>query len=170
MIWFGSSCRPIFSSASTSEGTNAMVASLLALAIIVIKFWPETELARRLRAILVDAPIRLGSRIQRRHLLFIALALVIFPIAGELLVMPGAVDVALAGMWNLAVYLDAASAILFVAAASKTRSLIPLARSRFRVFAARARAGRRRVRPAAKSRSDDGEDAGAAWLARAAFA
>lgn len=120
-----------------------MLASMLIVAMAIMKLWPQTPTSRWLHRALVEIPLELAAKVERKHLIFVAILL-----TGMLaLAMMGPLDLALVGMWDLAVYLDVATAVLTITAVARGRSAWLL----IRAWAAgmTTRIGARRPRPRA---------------------
>jgi len=120
-----------------------MLASMLIVAMAIMKMWPQTPTSRWLHRMLVEIPLELVVRVERKHLIFVAILL-----TGTLaLTMMGPLDMALVGMWDIAVYLDVATAVLTITAVARGRSAWLLIRSW--AVGMTARIGARRPRPRA---------------------
>jgi len=120
-----------------------MLASMLIVAMAIMKMWPQMPTSRWLHRALVEIPLELAAGVERKHLIFVAILL-----AGMLaLAMMGPLDMALIGMWDLAVYLDVATAVLTITAVARGRSAWLLIRAW--AVGMTARIGVRRLRPRA---------------------
>lgn len=130
-----------------------MLALILSVAIAIMTFWPRTPLALLLNRVLVEAPLRLLSQVERKHLFFFAILLTL----GLTLMMAGPLDLALVGIWDIAAYLDVATAVFVVAAVAKGRSAWLLIKDLASTLIAR-RTARRPKRRAVRSRSRRADD------------
>jgi len=90
-----------------------MLAGLLAVVVLIVRLFPETPFGRALNFYLVELPLRLAHRIERRHLIL----LVILLCSGQMLAMMGSVELALAYAADLSIYYDAAITASLTAAA-----------------------------------------------------
>ena len=93
---------------------------MLILAMGIMKLWPQTPTAIWLNRVLVDLPIRFIAKIERKHLFFAALAIICMMMITTL----GPLDLAVYGMWDVAVYLDVVTAAIAVAAVARSRSVL----------------------------------------------
>lgn len=103
-----------------------MLASALAAAMLVIKAFPKTPVARWLHLHLVETPLTLAARMTRRHWIFLLVALVL--VQGFALV--ASFDIALVATWDVSLYLDVVASIWLVAAATRVRAGAGLVRHR----------------------------------------
>jgi hypothetical protein len=136
------------------------VTTLLALATLVMRLFPQTPAARWLHLHLVELPLALTARLERKHILF----LIVGVAAAQPLMMMGAADLAMIAAWDMALYVDVAVAAYAAAALARTRGAIHQLRSRATswlrgrpVTRARPRApsAPRRPEQAAKPSNDD---------------
>jgi hypothetical protein len=132
-----------------------MLTGLLVYSIIVLRLFPETATARCLDRIVGITRDAFG-RIERRHLIFLALMAVILIAGAELLAMAGPFDMALVVLWDVSTYIDIVLTTAGFAAATRGgagwRTLI----ARFLPHRApRARRRRRGKRAAPPSANDD---------------
>jgi hypothetical protein len=95
-----------------------MLAGFLALAILVMRLFPETSLGRSLHFYLVELPLRLARRIERHHLILLVLLLG----AGQMFALAGSAELALAYAADLSIYYDALLTATFVSAAAFLKS------------------------------------------------
>ena len=130
-------------------------AGLLLLAILVMCLFPATPAAKWLHLHLVELPMAVAAKLERRHVIFILLMILFAQAAAAALPLA---DVAALGLWDLAAYVDAVAVASVVAVASRARWIVrAIAASLLRrPNAARARRTRpqRRELPA----NDDGVD------------
>lgn len=80
-----------------------MLACLLAFAMVVMKLYPSTPLARSLHRWLVEWPIETVGRMERRHLILVAILL----FCGPSLAAVGAADAVMLYAADLSLYADA---------------------------------------------------------------
>ncbi|WP_404372018.1 hypothetical protein AB5I39_05140 [Sphingomonas sp. MMS24-J45] len=92
-----------------------MLTGLVVFAIAVLRWFPETAVARWLRRVLV-APL---GKITRTHLIFLVLMTVILIAGTEVLAMAGPFDMALVLVWDVSAYIDIALTTVMVASASR---------------------------------------------------
>lgn len=157
-----------------------MLLGLIAFCTVVMRSFPETNLARWLNATLVEQPLAWLSKLKRRDviLLFVIVGLLL---VGDNFIMLFGVGELMAIAVNLSVYFDAALAVYFNAVLVATAVTIAAAavtawRSiRVRLAPAFSALARRRVRAVRESRSKprqhkprDNEDAPAWGLVFAA--
>ena len=135
-----------------------MLALILAMMIATMKLWPQTPTARLLHKALVEAPLRIVAGIERKHLFFAAIVLLFLMTPAML----GPFDLALYGMWDVAVFLDVATVALALATVARGRSALSFVRTWAIGMAARPaerRARRRahRTRITRAANDDDGD-------------
>ena len=138
-----------------------ILTALLALAMLVMRLFPRTPAARWLHLHMVELPLALAGRLERKHILFLVVGIA----AAQPLMMMGAADLAMIAAWDMAIYADVAIAVYAAAALARTRAAIHHLRSRTRswlrgrpVTRARPRtpsARRRRPEQPAKPSNDD---------------
>lgn len=134
-----------------------MFTGLMAAAMLVAKFYPETGIGRALHFYLVAEPMRLAAKAERKHLLYIVILLA----AGQALMMAAPVDLALVAAWDLSVYVDAMLAVWTISAVARGKGALRFLAGRIIPFrpAARQRARRGAARPrrtVAPSNDSDG--------------
>ncbi len=118
--------------------------------------YPHLPAIAALHRLTVRPFAALLNRLDRRHLIFYAVALGLVLFAGEWLVMAGPLDLALLMAWDVSLYVDAVLGAALVAGVARTMPLLRFA-GRLRP---RARARRpRRARPAPKPGANDDDHA-----------
>lgn len=136
------------------------VTALLGLATLVMLLFPQTPAARWLHLHMVELPLALLGKLERKHILYLVVGIA----AAQPLMMMGAADLAAVIAWDMAIYVDAAIATYAAAMMAKSRAALQQLRSRaaqwLRRPATRARprtpsAPRRRPEQAAKPGNDD---------------
>jgi len=136
------------------------ITALLALTTLVMLLFPQTPAARWLHLHLVELPLALIGRLERKHILYLVVGIA----AAQPLMMMGAADLAAVIAWDMAIYVDAAIATYAAAMLAKSRAALQHLRSRtayrLRRPFSRARprtpaAPRRRPEQAAKPSNDD---------------
>ncbi|MBP2275112.1 hypothetical protein D9M73_109770 [compost metagenome] len=95
-----------------------MLTGLLLGAMIVLRVFPETAIARWLDTAVAAAREGLG-RIERRHILFLILMSIILIAGTELLAMAGPLDMALVVLWDVSTYIDIVLTTAVVATATR---------------------------------------------------
>ena len=118
-----------------------MLAALFGAAIVIMKRWPMLPIARLLHFALVDAPLDLAERLERKHL--ILLGLVLF--GGQAIAFLGP-ELALVYAMDVSFYVEAATATTLAAAASRIRY-------GWKAFKATVDLRRVRVRPRRRARN-----------------
>ena len=147
-----------------------MLLGLFALCIVILRFFPETTLARVLNSALVEPPLAWLANVRRRDLIFLLLVGVLLLAAGDFIAVFGMSELLMIGA-SLSVYFDAVlvTTAVTIAATAVTARRYARARlgtrryvgSRRRTSALRERATRKTRRP----RPGDDEDAPAWGLA-----
>lgn len=139
-----------------------MLAGILGLVILIIRLFPGTSMARSLHRAFVEWPLEMTHRLERRHLILLA----IIVCTGHLALALGSAELVLAYAVDLSIYADAALATYFATAVSRVRTAI----SAFRVGVVRILHGARRIRPRSRRkattavhRSDPANDDDPAW-------
>jgi hypothetical protein len=79
-----------------------ILTTLLALATLVMRLFPQTPAARWLHLHMVELPLALIARLERKHILFLIVAVA----AAQPLMMMGAADLAMIAAWDMAIYAD----------------------------------------------------------------
>ncbi|MDB5710907.1 MAG: putative rane protein [Sphingomonas bacterium] len=142
-----------------------MFMALMLAAIAVTRLFPDTGTGRFLHRWLAEKPAAWLATIERKHVIFLALAALLVVVLREAVPMvAGAGDLALFAMWDASVYLDVVMAAWTIAALARGRSGWAVVRHRLgqlvarrRPRAARPRARRTRaVRPVANDDDGDG--------------
>lgn len=95
-----------------------MLAGFLGLVIFIVRLFPDIPLSHSLHRFVVEWPLELASRMERRHV--ILLAIVLF--AGPSVAVLGA-DMALVYAVDLSLYADAVVATTIAASAARMKSL-----------------------------------------------
>lgn len=134
-----------------------MLTSFLVIATVVMWIWPKTPTARWLRRILVDAPLALAARLERRHVVFLLLIALVLPLGAEFFLATGSADVAVALLWQASAWLDASLAVAAMTALGRGGAAIVHATRLVRCIARRGIGRRPRVRrrPAGRPQSKD---------------
>jgi hypothetical protein len=141
-----------------------MIIILLMAAMLVAKFLPETPLGKTLHHCLVEEPMRLAQKVDRRHLFYLLILLV----AGQALLMAAPFELAVIAAWDMSVFMDAVlatwTAATVVSGKGAWRALASRVRARGkrRAGAARAAARRRASRPR-RSYVPANDDDGRGW-------
>lgn len=141
---------------------SGMLASMFIVAMAIMKLWPQMPTARWLHRALVEIPLELVARLERKHLIFVAIVLT----AMLALTMMGPLDMALVGMWDIAVYLDVATAVVAISVVARGRSVWLWVRAWVVGVAGRIGARRprpRAVRPRIKRGVNDDDGDGRFW-------
>jgi len=134
-----------------------MLVSMMILAALIMAFAPQTPVARWLHRTLVEAPARLLARVERKHLFFAAIMLVLALNITAI----GPLDMMMAGMWDAAVFLDIVTAAFAVTTIARSRSAWMVIRNRMAGPIARIAARRPRSRAVRRrTRRDADDDAG----------
>lgn len=146
-----------------------MLAGTLALAIVVVRLFPETPLARALHLYLVELPLEMARRIERKHIILLVIVLC----AGQTLALAGSVELGLAYAAEMAAYYDALLAASLAAAAARVRGAwlaarTGLARIALALRKPRARSARTKARPVRAVRPDNDDEPAPARRAAAA--
>jgi hypothetical protein len=136
-----------------------------------MKLAPYSPAGRWLNHALVERPLRLFGRMQRHHLIFLVLIVMLAMVGTELIFALGSVDVAVLYALDVSLYVDGLLMTVAVASLVRTRSAAAMLRASAMGLAARLRRrfGRRRVRSASERRegpgaaNDDDDDSAPAW-------
>lgn len=118
-----------------------MLAGLLAVAMLIMKLFPRTPTADALTLYLVELPIRTAQRLERKHLILVAILLC----AGQSLALIGSAELALAYAVDMSIYYDLLIAAWTAAALGRLKE----ARLAFRMRRPR----RLRARPLTRARA-----------------
>jgi hypothetical protein len=102
------------------------ITALLGLATFVMMLFPRTPAARWLHLHMVELPLALIARLERKHILFLLVGIA----AAQPLMMMGAADLAAVIAWDMAIYFDVAIAAYAAAALARTRAAWRHLRSR----------------------------------------
>jgi hypothetical protein len=144
------------------KGELAMLAGIVGLCMLVMRLCPDTPTARYLHHHLAERPVAWFSRLDRRHLLFVLVAIGALLLAGEMIGTLGSADLMLSWTWDLAVYVDAVTLTAVVAAVAPVKPMMGIARSRLRTWLARStrshRIRRDRATPPRTGTADNDED------------
>lgn len=148
-----------------SHDPTMTIAGLLLIATLITRLFPATPAARWLHLHLVELPLEVAAKLERRHIWF---ALILFLLLQAAVEIAPAADLMFAIAWDIATYVDIVAVVSVTAMLSRSRWLAgAVARRlpRLRRPAARARRPqpRRRELPA-----NDDDGAGRAGLSRAA--
>ena len=95
-----------------------MLAGFLALVLAIIRLFPETALAKSLHRWFVEIPLEFAQRIERKHIILIAILLC----SGQTLALAGGAELAIAYAADMSLYLDAMLATYAAAAMARFRS------------------------------------------------
>lgn len=128
-----------------------------AFTIIVLRLFPETATARQFQRV-VDITRASFARIERRHLIFLALMTLILVVGAEMLAVAGPFDTALVLLWDVSTYVDIALTTAVAAAATRGgagwRGMIARFLPRRAVRARRPRRNARMAPPSANNDDD----------------
>jgi len=125
-------CRHLHpSDLSWSEGDRQMLSVLLLGLITVMRLWPSVPFVRALHKMLVEIPIMWIARAERSHTIVILVVAAMLIAGGEMLAIFGSLDALFFFLIDLSMYLDAVSAVLAVAAASRVKTTYQLFRASF---------------------------------------
>jgi hypothetical protein len=80
-----------------------MITGLLALSLLVMKLYPETPFAQLLHLWLVERPLKAAARLERKHLILVAIIL----FSGPSLAAFGSAEIAMLYAVDLSLYVDA---------------------------------------------------------------
>lgn len=130
-------------------------AMFLTALVAVMLFAPATQIARWLHCHLVEEPLRLAARFERKHILFLFVGLI--ALQGFAMALPA--EMAMIMAWDVTVYVDMLIAGWTLSAFARFRSMkawIGLQARRFIPRRRRIRA--RRIRRAAESRRAANDD------------
>lgn len=131
-------------------------AFFLASLVAVMLLAPETPIARSLHRNLVEEPLRLAARFERKHVLFLVVGLA--SLQSFAMVLPA--EMAMIMAWDLTVYVDLLIASWTLSAFARLRSMrawMTLQAGRLRPRR-RARVRARRIRRSAERRSAANDD------------
>lgn len=140
-----------------------MLTGLFAMSILIMTLFPATPLARSLHRWLVEWPLDMASRMERRHVLVILILL----FAGQSLALIGGTELAIAYAVDMSVYADALLLSYLAGAAVRLRNGWWVARpalGRLASAIARPRARARRTKPAARRPDAASNDDDPAWI------
>lgn len=108
-----------------------MLIGLFALAILIAKLFPATPAGRATHRYLVELPLELAARVERRHVILVAILL----IGGQALILAAPIDLAIIYALDLSLYVDAAIAVSAAAAVARVKGAWSAFKSRLRGFA-----------------------------------
>lgn len=136
---------------------------LLLMVMLVMKRWPETQSARWLHHALVEQPLAMAERFERRHLILFFVGLVLLQSVAVI----GSAELATLMAIDISVYVDAMITVWTVAALTRVRGGWTGIRIRIGLPMRRSPRSRRRTstRPARKAPSNDDDGHGAFALA-----
>ena len=89
------------------------------LVMLVLVAFPDIELSRQLRTVLVEYPASQMQKLRRVHLLLLLFFLMFLPVAGQLIFVAGSVDILLIYVSYAAIYTDVLLAGATIAATMK---------------------------------------------------
>jgi hypothetical protein len=138
-----------------------MFAGLLLLIIVTMKLFPDIPASRLLHRAFVEAPLRGLAAMDRRHLIYGAILLVMLFAGAEMIMLLGSADMAMLMAWDVSLYVDALIATWTIAAI--VRGKVAWQALVARVTGARPRAPRRRRREGSKAAANDADEDGRAW-------
>ena len=137
-----------------------MLIGFFALAMVIMKLFPETPLAQRLMLYLVALPIEAARKLERKHLILLAILL----FAGQSFALIGSAELALAYAVDMSLYYDALITVSTAAAATRLKAAGLAVRMRWRRLCGgrpltRARRPRqsKQAAPRKQAANDDGE-------------
>lgn len=136
---------------------------LLLIVMLVMKRWPETQSARWLHRTLVEQPLAMAARFERRHLILFFVGLVML----QAVAMIGSAELATLMAIDISVYIDAMITVWTVAALTRVRGGWTALRARITLPARRSPRARRSASTRSTRRfpSNDDERHGAFALA-----
>ena len=97
-----------------------MVAIVLALAVLVAWSFPETDAGRWLHKHLVELPLEMGAKLERRHVLFVLVLL----LCGQTLLMTLPLDFALVYAADVALYLDITATLAVASVVARAKAML----------------------------------------------
>lgn len=130
------------------------IAGLLLIATLILKLWPETSSARWLHRALVERPLAFLGGLERRHLIFLIVLLVMAQGAAAI----GSMELVTLTAIDVSAYVDAVITVWTIAALNRSRGALTAVFARLprlRSGKPRQRRARRVVRRGA-SNDDDG--------------
>jgi len=132
--------------------------AILIVTMLVMKLAPHSPAGRWLNHVLVELPLRLFGKMQRHHLIFLVVIVMLAMVGTELIFALGSVDVAVLYALDVSLYVDGLLMTVAVASLVRTRSAAATLRASATVLVARLRRrfGRRRVRSACVRREGRG--------------
>lgn len=132
-----------------------MLTVLLLGVTAILRGFPETAVALWLDRQVTEIAAR-AARIERRHLVFLALMTLVLVAGSELLAIGGPLDGALVLLWDVSTYLDIVMVSVTVAAVARGRMVLRLVAPRLaRVLPRRRTPRTRAARPERPSANDD---------------
>lgn len=105
-----------------------MVTILLALAILIVRLFPDTSAARWLHLHLVELPLYYAGKLQLTHVLFLVIGLASI----QALAMTLPMDLAIILAWDMTLYVEAAAAVWAGSVLGRMRSAWWRAKSKLR--------------------------------------
>ena len=143
--------------------TMAMFYGLCVTLMLVMRFAPAIPLGAWLNHSLVERPLRRLAALERHHLIFFVLVVLMALAAGEFIAMYGSFEWAMISAFDLSVYLDAVVVTAALGATAKLRGAVQALRARLALRRGQSRSGARprrvrsasRRRPPAPSANDD---------------
>ena len=136
--------------------------------LLVMRFAPAMPLGIWLNRSLVEQPLRRLAALERHHLIFFVLLMLMTLAGGEVIAMYGSVEWAMISFFDLSVYLDAVAVTVVLGATAKVRGAVQILRARLAGWRGQSRpiARPRRVRsarkrpPPVRSANDDDDPVG----------
>ena len=101
-----------------------LLMGLIVGAILIMRLCPELPIARTLHRHLAEVPAIWIEKADRRHLIYLLIAVGIFLFASELLATVGSMDIVLGIGWDLSLYLDILVATSIVAASVRMQETL----------------------------------------------
>ncbi len=140
-----------------------MTIGLLLIAMLVMKRWPETQSARWLHRTLIEQPLAMAARFERRHLILFFVGLVMLQAVATI----GSAELATLMAIDISAYVDAMITVWTVAALTRMRGGWTAIRGRVRLPVRRSPRARRSPSStaSAKAPANDDERHGAFALA-----
>lgn len=108
-----------------------MLSGLILSLIAIMRLWPTTAIARSLHRVTVETPATWLSRLERHHVLFVVILLVMLIGGMEAIAAFGSLDAVLLFSFDLSLYVDAVGALLAVSAIRRFKPMLHFIQSGF---------------------------------------
>lgn len=122
---------------------------------IVMRVFPDLPIARQLHRWLVEAPAARLARLHPAQVIFVIIVGGVLLAGGEIILLMGGAEAAMALSWQLSLYLDAGAALAVASAIARVRPFLMLLKPRPMRPRTAARRRRERVTSSPFANDDD---------------